>query len=83
VGAAAGSAGEARITIAWELCWYQWGVDLGDERRSVFEIAKGTEVAQLDSSARQWNASAGEDGQIAIGGARRPPARRGTWLGRW
>src|SRR6188474_2018905 len=74
VGAAAGLSSVVRITIAWELCWYQWGVDLGDAQRPVFEIAKGTEVAQLDSSARQWNANASEDGQIAIGGARRPPA---------
>ncbi len=28
VGAAAGSPSEVRITVAWELCWYQWGVDV-------------------------------------------------------
>jgi hypothetical protein len=58
IGAAAGSPSEVRITVAWELCWYQWGVDLGDPRRPVFEIAKGTEVEQLDRSARQWNGQA-------------------------
>lgn len=58
VGAAAGSPSEVRITVAWELCWYQWGVDLGNPRRPVFEIAKGTEVDQLDRSARQWNGQA-------------------------
>jgi hypothetical protein len=58
VGAAAGSSDEVRITVAWELCWYQWGVDLGNPRRSVFEIARGTEVDQLDRSARQWNGQA-------------------------
>jgi hypothetical protein len=59
VGAAAGSPNEVRITVAWELCWYQWGVDLGDPNRPVFEIAKGTDVDQLDRSARQWNGRAG------------------------
>jgi hypothetical protein len=58
IGAAAGSPSEVRITVAWELCWYQWGVDLGDPRRPVFEIARGTEVEQLDRSARQWNGQA-------------------------
>ncbi len=71
VGAAAGSPSEVRITVAWELCWYQWGVDLGEELRPVFEIARGTEVAQLDSSARQWNVSAGVDGRLVAGGAER------------
>ena len=31
VGASAGAAEEVRVTVAWELTWYQWGVDLGDE----------------------------------------------------
>lgn len=67
VGAAAGSPSEVRITVAWELSWYQWGVDLGDELRPIFPIDKGSEVDQLDRSARQWNASAGEGGQLALG----------------
>ena len=33
IGAAAGSSSEVRVTVAWELSWYQWGVDLeGDPR---------------------------------------------------
>jgi hypothetical protein len=67
VGAAAGSPSEVRITIAWELSWYQWGVDLRDEGRPVHSIDKGHEIDELDNSARQWNAVAGEDGQIRIG----------------
>jgi hypothetical protein len=67
VGAVAGSPSEARITVAWELCWYQWGVDLADEGRPVFPIDKGNEVEQLDRSARQWNAGAGEGGRLALG----------------
>ena len=65
--------GAARITVAWELTWYQWGVDLGDDLRAVFQIDRGTEIGQLDGSARQWNASAGEGGRIALGEPAREP----------
>jgi hypothetical protein len=67
VGAAAGAPGEVRVTVAWDLCWYQWGVDLGDERRPVFQIAHGEEMSQLDGSARQWNATAAEGGRLLLG----------------
>ena len=73
VGAAAGSPSEVRVTVAWELSWYQWGVDLADELRPVFQIDKGKEVEQLDRSARQWNASAAEGGQLVLGA---PAAQR-------
>jgi uncharacterized protein YcfL len=84
VGAAAGSADEVRITVAWQLCWYQWGVDLADELRPVFLIAKGEEADQLDRSARQWNAKAGEDGRLALGvkAARGGRELRAAWLRR-
>jgi predicted RNA-binding Zn-ribbon protein involved in translation (DUF1610 family) len=73
VGSAAGSPSEVRITFAWDLCWYQWGVDLGDDLRPVFQIDRGTEIEQLDGSARQWNASAGEGGRISVGVLAREP----------
>ena len=66
IGAAAGKPGEVRITIAWELSWYQWGVDIGDELRPVFQIDKGREIEQLDHAARQWNASVDEEGRLAL-----------------
>ncbi|HEV2858942.1 MAG TPA: hypothetical protein VGW80_11135 [Solirubrobacterales bacterium] len=66
IGAAAGEPNEVRITVAWELSWYQWGVDIGDELRPVFQIDKGGEIDQLDSAARQWNASVGEDGRLML-----------------
>jgi hypothetical protein len=71
VGAAAGSASTVRITVAWELCWYQWTVDIGEERRTVIELAKGSELHQLDSSARHWNGRVA-DGQLLLG----MPSRR-------
>jgi hypothetical protein len=66
VGASAGAPGELRITVAWELSWYQWGVDLDDEGRPVFELAKGREIDQLDAAARQWNAAVVEAGRIVV-----------------
>jgi hypothetical protein len=72
VGAAAGKPGEVRITVAWELSWYQWGVDIGDELRPVFQIDKGREIDELDPAARQWNASVDEDGRLAL-------AERAAW----
>jgi hypothetical protein len=78
VGTAAGSSSQVRITVAWELCWYQWGVDGADNR--VFEIGKGSEVAQLDRAARHWNAGLGEGAQLVFGSAGQP--RRRGWLRR-
>jgi hypothetical protein len=65
VGDLAGEEDIVRITVAWELTWYQWGVDLDDELRPVFELEKGYEVAEIDAAARQWNASA-HDGRIVM-----------------
>lgn len=67
IGAAAGSPSEVRVTVAWELSWYQWGVNLADELRPVFQLDKGREVNQLDGSARQWNATAVPGGRLALG----------------
>jgi hypothetical protein len=67
IGSAAGSPSEVRITIAWELGWYQWGVDLADEMRAVFQLDKGDRIDQLDGSARQWNARAEDGGRLALG----------------
>ncbi|MGN6815415.1 MAG: hypothetical protein ACTHK3_04940 [Solirubrobacterales bacterium] len=74
VGASAGVPDEVRITVAWELSWYQWGVDIGDELRPVFQLDKGRELDQLDHAARQWNGTVGEDGRLRL--AREPAARR-------
>jgi hypothetical protein len=56
IGAAAGAAELARITVAWELTWYQWAVASGERDQPVTELARGTELEQLDAAARQWNA---------------------------
>jgi hypothetical protein len=74
IGASAGGPEEVRITVAWELSWYQWGVDIGDELRPVFQLDKGREVDQLDPAAKQWNASVDEDGRLSL----RAPGQRPT-----
>jgi hypothetical protein len=76
VGDLAGAADEVRVTVAWELTWYQWGVDLGDELRPVYELKKGYEVSEIDAPARQWNASA-HDGRIVMVAPRRREAAAG------
>ena len=67
VGAAAGSPNEIRLTVAWELSWYQWGVDLSEPTRAVYEIDKGYEVDEIDASAREWNAHAEKSGALRLG----------------
>ncbi|MGE5335971.1 MAG: hypothetical protein ACM3JL_00940 [Nitrososphaerota archaeon] len=68
VGTAAGAPDEVRVTVAWELSWYQWGVDIGDDLRPVRELGKGREIDQLDAAARQWNAAVGADGRLSLAG---------------
>jgi hypothetical protein len=67
IGAAAGSPSEVRITIAWELSWYQWGVDIGAEPGTIRQLDKGSEIDELDGSARQWNATAAPGGFLELG----------------
>jgi hypothetical protein len=78
VGAAAGTADEVRVTVAWDLSWYQWGVDLVDEARPVYVLKKGREISELDAAARQWNASALAGGRIAIVAPGRRVAQDGS-----
>jgi hypothetical protein len=75
VGASATGAQDVRVTVAWEISWYQWGIDLGDELRPVFEIAKGYEISELDASSRQWNATAVDGGHVVMGAPARGTER--------
>jgi hypothetical protein len=72
VGASAGAPDEVRITVAWELSWYQWSVDIADELSPVAELGKGSEVEQLDAAARQWNARVEQDGKLRLAAERAP-----------
>jgi hypothetical protein len=58
---------EVEVVVAWELSWYRYRIDLGDERDPVTVLAKGQEIEELDESQREWNAAANEDGQLGAG----------------
>ena len=55
------------ITVAWELSWYRYEVDLADEASGVRVIAQGAELDELDEPDRAANASADERGELALG----------------
>ena len=69
----AGKPARAHVTVAWELSWYRWEVELEGEER-VREIGKGSEVEELAEDERRWNASVSEDGTLRLRAARRAPA---------
>ncbi len=67
----------ARITVAWELAWYQWEVGPGARRPEVREIARGETIDQLRAADRNWNLDVSRDGTLArrpIGGPAAEPA---------
>ena len=61
---------DVRLTVAWDLSWYQWEVRLADEPARVRSVAKGSEVEQLAESDRHWNARAGDDGRLQLASGR-------------
>ncbi len=63
--------GGARIAIvvAWELCWYRYEVDLGDEAAGASVAAQGTELSELAAEDHTGNAVAGEDGALSLVGS--------------
>jgi hypothetical protein len=56
------------ITVAWELSWYRFEVDLADEAAGVRVIAQGTELGELDEPDRAPNATADERGELVLAG---------------
>ena len=57
------------MVVAWELSWYRYRVDLGDEGEPVEMLEKGEEIEQIDESLRDWNASLDADGRVLAGHA--------------
>lgn len=53
------------ITVAWELCWYRYEVDLCDEARGPRLVAEGTELDQLGDEDRIGGINADELGELA------------------
>jgi hypothetical protein len=61
------SAAEVLLTVAWELSWYQYGVDLSDGRDPVRQRGKGQELSELPAEAQDWNCTVDEHGRIELG----------------
>ena len=61
----ADSGGTVAIVIAWELCWYRYEVDLGDEAAGARVAAQGTELTELADEDRLANATADEHGALS------------------
>jgi hypothetical protein len=55
------------VLVAWELSWYRYRVDLGDEADPVMMLDKGEELDQIDESMRAWNAVLDTDGRVVAG----------------
>ena len=55
------------VLVAWELSWYRYRVDLGDEADPVMMLDKGEEIDQIDESLRAWNAGLDDDGRVVAG----------------
>jgi predicted Fe-S protein YdhL (DUF1289 family) len=52
------------VLVAWELSWYRYRVDLGDEADPVIMLDKGEELDQIDESMRSWNAALDTEGRL-------------------
>ena len=61
-----GTGAAVEITVAWELCWYQFLVDLEGDAQSVSLTAQGSELAELDGVLSAPNAVADERGQLTF-----------------
>jgi hypothetical protein len=53
-----------RLTIAWELTWYQWEVAVAGRGHEVRESGKGDTIDQLGTADRTWNLMAAADGTL-------------------
>ena len=54
------------ITVAWELSWYRFEVDLADEAAGVRVIAQGYELGELEPEDQTANAAADERGELVL-----------------
>ena len=57
------------VLVAWELSWYRYRVDLGDEADPVMMLDKGEELDQIEEPLRAWNAGLDQDGRVVAGRA--------------
>jgi hypothetical protein len=55
----------ARVTVSWELCWYRYEVDLGEQVATVRLDGQGYELSELDPRELVPNAAANAAGQLS------------------
>lgn len=55
-----------RILVAWELCWYRYETDLGDDSAAVRLADQGSELDELDASELEPNAVVDEGGLVRL-----------------
>jgi hypothetical protein len=58
---------QVSLVVAWELSWYRYRVDLGDEGDPVMMLEKGDEIDQIDGFLREWNATLDPGGRVLTG----------------
>jgi hypothetical protein len=58
---------QVTVVVAWELSWYRYRVDLGDEADPVMMLDKGEEIEQIDEDLRDWNARLDREGRVLAG----------------
>jgi hypothetical protein len=54
------------IVVAWELSWYRYEADLGDEASGVRLAGQGSELTELEPDDQGANAAAADDGELAL-----------------
>ena len=64
----------ARLTVAWELTWYQWEIGPGPRGPEVRESGKGETISQLRAADRTWNLLVDSDGTLERRAVTPPPA---------
>jgi hypothetical protein len=55
------------VIVAWDLCWYRYEVDVGDQTAGPQLVAEGTELEQLSPEDRAGGVSADESGALLAG----------------
>jgi hypothetical protein len=60
---------QVSLVVAWELSWYRYRVDLGDEADPVMMLEKGDEIDQIEDELREWNATLDASGRVLSGEA--------------
>lgn len=54
------------IVVGWELSWYRYEIDLGDEAAGVRLVNQGAELSELEPADQMPNAAADEQGELHL-----------------